>query len=147
MNKILLKILLVSFSLSLLSCKEDDQVEIIPEDAMIHILMDIHVAEAITGRKGGLSVHRDMLRNDIVVDILEKYEIDKETFSISYQYYMEHPATLDSMYVQIIKIFEEKSDEKKKSPSSKAKKEPDSTKKLNSNTLKEVPAKSSSEKK
>lgn len=110
MNNLLVKILLILMLMPLLSCKRQEKKQILSEEEMKKILMDMHISEAIAGRRGGLSVHRDMLRNDLMEDILEKYGISKETFFTSYQYYMEHPVELDSIYVQIIKVFEEKSD-------------------------------------
>ncbi|MCI4671466.1 MAG: DUF4296 domain-containing protein [Bacteroidia bacterium] len=128
-------------SLSTLACNPENksaEEKALPEELMRDILIDFHVAEAIAGRRGGLSVYREMFRKDLTKDILEKYDVSKETFFESYEYYMEHPSKMDSIYVQIIKILEEKGDSGEKDKA-KEKKKP------NPSSLKNPPAESSPE--
>ena len=118
MKKILPYIFIIGVLLSLFSCdfgNSRNTERILPEKLMKDILIDLHVSEAITGRRGGLTVHREMFREDLTAEIFEKYDIPKETFFRSYQYYLEHPIKLDSMYAQIIRVLEEKSESEKDS--------------------------------
>ncbi len=109
--------------LFLLGCEGGERE--VPEDKirperMEEILLDFHVAEAISGKGGGPVSRRSMLREDLQIEILERYGLDKETFFDSYQYYLEHPVLLDSIYSRLIRTLEERSDEEEaKDPPSK----------------------------
>ena len=98
-----------------LSCTGDGEIsskDVMSEEKMKSILLDFHVAEAIAGKKEGVHERKEVLREELHQEILEQYGETKETFYQSYQYYLQHPAALDSIYTSIIQILEEKSEKK-----------------------------------
>ena len=84
------------------TCSQERPVLIIPEEKMISILKEMHIAHAgidQTIRKKEEARDKALEFNRF---ILEKYKVTPEVFYQSYNYYQDHPLLLDSMYVQII---------------------------------------------
>ena len=76
--------------------------DLIPQDRMILLLVDIHVADALIEHKSGTQNVNLPLTNAIYTKIYQNYGVSSAQFRSSYQYYESHPALMDNMYTQII---------------------------------------------
>ena len=69
---------------------------------MVDVLTDFHLAEAALS-KDNLSVKdREIKRHYFQDVILEEKGVDRTLFFDSYQYYLQHPALIDTIYSHII---------------------------------------------
>ncbi len=101
MKQLLFSIIL----LSLCGCTQfQDQkpTDLIPEDRMIQIMVDIHVADALVEQKYGPTNPNRPLTNALYTRIYKNYAISPDQFRTSYRYYESHPEAMDRMYTQII---------------------------------------------
>lgn len=88
------------------ACSAPDR-NAIPQDVMNKQLMesvifDMHVAEGVitTEKMQGDSSHRKVL--GLYQKVFKKYGITQEQFYKSYDFYVQHPVLLDSIYNNII---------------------------------------------
>ncbi|MEM7370707.1 MAG: DUF4296 domain-containing protein [Bacteroidota bacterium] len=75
---------------------------ILDREKMTTVLLEYHLADAIVDNKGGPLVQRNIHREEIMDEILDKEGVNREIFYKSYQYYLIMPAQFDSIYVDIL---------------------------------------------
>ncbi|MEO0896892.1 MAG: DUF4296 domain-containing protein [Bacteroidota bacterium] len=102
---------IMGLSIGICGCDEEESIpkDAIPFEQMEEILLEFHIAEAIAGKKGGAMIQRHIMREDLHVEVLEKFGLDKETFFRSYEYYLLSPSVLDSLYGNIVDSLDLKS--------------------------------------
>lgn len=98
-------LLFVIILLSLFGChgsKDEKPADLIPEEQMIDILTDIHVADAIVDNKYGQQKADLPLTNALYSQIYKNHKITAGRYKSSYKYYEGHPELMDKMYTQVI---------------------------------------------
>jgi hypothetical protein len=97
-----LLILLLFFACAPSNEKDKMPDDIIPQEKMVNILSDMHIAEAMARNK----IHLGDTNVQTVINyygvIYKKNNISEANFKKSYEYYMHHPLLLDSVYSEII---------------------------------------------
>lgn len=88
--------------LSLCACKSQAERSPLPEDTLIGILSEMHVADAFTERNKESLVYRNELRKSLYHEILTHFEVDEQTFRAAYDYYIARPDLMDSLYQKIV---------------------------------------------
>jgi hypothetical protein len=89
---------------SLSGCGSDDQpanAPHMPAAKMKAVLRDIHLVDAWTDRQGGPYSRRKDIRDELYDEVLDQHGLDRKTFHQTYQYYLDHPVQLDSLYRQM----------------------------------------------
>lgn len=76
---------------------------ILGEDVMKDILSDVHLTIALTQKPGRSLDQRTADREEIINSILVRHNIDRPTFFQSYDFYMQNPVLLDSIYSRVIR--------------------------------------------
>jgi len=103
-----LLILLLFFACSPTNEKNNVPDDILPQEKMVSILSDMHIAEAISRN----TIHLGDTNVQTVINyysfIYKKHQISEDDFKKSYDYYMQHPLLLDSVYSDIITKISEK---------------------------------------
>jgi len=97
-----LLILLLFFACSPSSEKDKIPEDILPQEKMVSILTDMHIAETMarnTIHLGDTNVQKVI---NYYAVIYKKNNITEETFKKSFDYYIQHPLLLDSVYSDII---------------------------------------------
>ncbi|UCG28010.1 MAG: DUF4296 domain-containing protein [Bacteroidales bacterium] len=76
--------------------------EIIPENSLIPILVEMHLADGLMNSSQIRQMYpgRDSISN--YQDILQKYGYEKETFDRTIRYYSDQPDDLDDLYENVI---------------------------------------------
>ncbi len=92
---------LILVSLFLLACEEEKQV-LLPEDLMVDVLSELHIADAYTERNSNPINYRNNLREDLYLEVLEKFDLDEKTFRATYDFYTSHPYQMDTLYLKVI---------------------------------------------
>ena len=87
----------------LIACAEKLPKDIIPKEKMASILVEFHLAEAVTETHIRKFEQKKMLKEDLIDEIMQKNGLDRTAFMDSYSYYIDHPAELDSIYKYVIK--------------------------------------------
>jgi hypothetical protein len=92
------------FLLALCGCHRSDDTPagLIPEDKMVQVQVDIHIADAVVEHKSGVQVVNIPLTNALYDRIYKNYGITAAQYKASYKYYEGHPDIMDRMYTQII---------------------------------------------
>jgi hypothetical protein len=95
-------LLLILFLLS--SCHHKNQLprDIIPNDSLVCIIVDLHLADAVLLNQNTQSKISDISSNALYQSVLTKYHITKERFVNSMNYFAEKPEVLDSIYDKVI---------------------------------------------
>lgn len=86
----------------------------LPPEQMRVVLRDLHVVNAWVSRQGGPFSRRKDMRNEMYDEVLAKHDLDRATFHAAYQFYLEHPVALDSLYRHIKRELETDLDSLKK---------------------------------
>lgn len=100
-------IISLGFLMGLLnSCQMGDEPPI-AVDKMQQILRDIHLSEAENQQTGRDSANNPLPRNkqdlaESYATVYDHYNISKEDFNNSMDWYRKHPALLDSIYTRLI---------------------------------------------
>ena len=68
---------------------------------MAQVLKDIHLADGWVDQEGGSLDRRNDIRDELYDEILDQYGLNRQTFYQDYQYYINHPLELDTIYLQI----------------------------------------------
>lgn len=76
--------------------------DLIPQERMIQVLADIHVADALVEHKTGMQNLNLPLTSALYNQIYKNNSITAEQYKTSYNYYEAHPALMDNMYTQVI---------------------------------------------
>jgi len=72
-----------------------------PEE-IVPILRDIHIVDAGVDKTNTPLMKRKKQRAALYDEVLVKHDINRETFYNSYQFYIEHPVLMDSIYSRVI---------------------------------------------
>ncbi|WP_266362489.1 DUF4296 domain-containing protein [Tellurirhabdus rosea] len=95
--------------------KEDKPDNLIPEDKMVEVLTDIHLAEARVTKLGIIATDsQNLVYRKLEKQIYARYQLDTGTYYRSYQYYSSNPEKFASLYKQVIAKLEEKKQEDQK---------------------------------
>lgn len=89
-------------TLALMACGGNEVGYLLPEETMVHILKDMHIAHAGVDQTTNSVKKRPEKYRDFNRMILDDYEIDRDTFWTTYKYYQYHPQMMDSLYVLVI---------------------------------------------
>jgi hypothetical protein len=98
-------LLFIIILLSLSGCggiKDNKPADLIPEEKMIEILTDIHIADAVVEQKYTTQKPDLPLTNALYTRIYKNYGITAARYKSSYKYYEAHPALMDKIYTQVI---------------------------------------------
>ncbi|WDF53657.1 DUF4296 domain-containing protein [Mucilaginibacter sp. KACC 22063] len=99
-------------TLFLTACGGSDSVprDVIPQDRMIDLLTDIHLANGSTYtlNQSRDSLYKYAMHRYLVV--FKKYQTDTLQFKKSMEFYTEHPKQLDDMYTVILDKLKAKTD-------------------------------------
>ena len=76
--------------------------DLIPQDQMIQILADVHVADALVEHKFGQQIPNLPLTNALYTRIYQNRHITAAQYKSSYKYYEMHPQLIDNIYTQVI---------------------------------------------
>lgn len=79
---------------------------LLSEELMVNVLSELHIADAYTERNTNPINYRNNLREDLYLEVLEKYQLDEATFRFTYDYYTSHPYEMDSLYLKVIENLE-----------------------------------------
>jgi hypothetical protein len=108
--------IVLGFFLCVLCSCGSDQVtipsDIIPQEKMMNVLMDIHIAEA--GIKSDYSINQDSITQlgvNYYDFIFRKHQVSKEDFKKSFLYYSNHPELLEGIYQKMIEEMSKKETE------------------------------------
>lgn len=91
--------------MSLFGCNrfaDDKPTDLIPQDKMIEVLVEIHVADAVVEQKFGPQTPNLPMTNALYNRIYQNYGITAAQYKLSYRYYEAHPDIMDKMYTQVI---------------------------------------------
>ncbi|MEZ4827066.1 MAG: DUF4296 domain-containing protein [Bacteroidia bacterium] len=92
-----------------IGCAENEMPEgILSEQKMQAVLADIHVMEGAGDANIRQIIARKNFREDMHDEIMKKNGISRDQFFKSYEYYINHPAQLDSIYYRMIKEYDAK---------------------------------------
>jgi hypothetical protein len=75
---------------------------LIPQEKMIPILVDLHIADALAEQKNGTQNLNLPLTNALYTRIYHNYGISADQYKSSYKYYESHPDQMDTMYTKVI---------------------------------------------
>jgi hypothetical protein len=76
--------------------------DLINRDSMISILVDTHIADAVSDQKFGQDKSNTAFTNAMYNRIYLNHHITAAQFKSSYKYYESDPKGLDKMYEQVI---------------------------------------------
>ncbi len=97
-------LLFIIILLSLGGCsrfKDPKPADLIPQEKMIQVLADIHVADALVEHRSGTQNNLP-LTSALYARIYHNYGITAAQYKSSYSYYEAHPVQMDRMYEQVI---------------------------------------------
>ncbi len=100
-NKLVVLILLlfVSCNSSNTTASSKDK---LPKEKMVEVLLDVHLAEAsFTAIDRNKKDAESEMANEYAL-IFKKHDVKSEDFFSTYNYYIEHPALLDSVYGELV---------------------------------------------
>jgi hypothetical protein len=81
---------------------EKPPLDLIPQDKMVQILVDIHVADALVEHKCGPTNPNLPLTDALYNRIYQNYNVTAAQYKKSYKYYESHPSQIDAIYTQVI---------------------------------------------
>lgn len=90
---------------TLFSCEEEEPV-LLPKSLMVEVLSELHIADAYTERNSNPIIYRNNLREDLYLEVLDKFQLDEVTFRETYDYYTRHPYQMDTLYQEVIENLE-----------------------------------------
>lgn len=82
--------------------KDQASANIIPENNMVAVLTDIHIAEAVPVPMQLIGDSALQFLADHYQYVFEKNHVTQEAFRNSMKYYVEHPKQLDKIYEKVI---------------------------------------------
>lgn len=91
-----------------IGCQNQESEAHMPMDQMKHLLTEIHLANALAFSRSEEKEAQMAMKDDLVDQILAREGLDRETFYQQYQYYIQHPALLDSVYAMIMVDLEQR---------------------------------------
>lgn len=96
-------IIILFFSSCLLEKKEISIPNyVISQDSMVHILVDVHIQEAMMNQYSQEGRHMKMNPVKQYQLIFDKYKISKERYDSSYQFYLDNPSLMNKIYESVV---------------------------------------------
>lgn len=92
----------------LAACSGEKKMPLLPVDTMVDILQEFHLAKAQIDTDHNSIKYRREETEMLYAAILQKTGVEPSLFSYSYDYYLDHPVLLDTIYVRVIKGLNEK---------------------------------------
>ncbi len=94
------------FLLLLVSCNSGTDIssskEKLSKEKMVEVLLDVHLAEAsFTVIARNKKDDQSEIKNEYAL-LFKKHEVQAEDFFSTYNFYIEHPALLDSVYGELV---------------------------------------------
>lgn len=86
--------------------------DILSRQEMGEIIQDLFVVDAVVQNGRYTLLEREKIRDQLQAGVLDKYEMSIEEFLKSYDYYIEHPALLDSVHTDIIRRLNEETEKR-----------------------------------
>lgn len=93
-----------------MGCQNNSKDKILGLSEMQEVLTEMHLLEAYSEKQAGSIFIRRDLREEMYNEVLAKRDLPLETFTQSYEYYLEHPVELDTIYARMIKRLEARLD-------------------------------------
>ncbi|MDX9883701.1 MAG: DUF4296 domain-containing protein [Prolixibacteraceae bacterium] len=109
-----LPILLTALFFTVFSCQEKDipkPDKLIGKKQMIEMLVDVHLAKAISQRQYDVPDSLRLSSTDLYYSVLAKYDIPDSVFVRSLIYYSSRPKDYEKMYNDVINILKEMEEE------------------------------------
>lgn len=75
---------------------------VISQDSMVHILVDVHIQEAMMNQYSQEGRHMKMNPVKQYQLIFDKYKISKERYDSSYQFYLDNPSLMNKIYENVV---------------------------------------------
>lgn len=75
---------------------------VISQDSMVHILVDVHIQEAMMNQYSQEGRHMKMNPVKQYQLIFDKYKISKERYDSSYQFYLDNPSLMNKIYESVV---------------------------------------------
>lgn len=88
--------------IGLLGCNTEGQKRVLEEEEMKEILIEFHLAEAVANRSRLKLEERKALLLTLQDAVLDRYELDRETFYENYTRFLADPKNLQVMYDSIV---------------------------------------------
>lgn len=101
-NRLVIVFLVITLFFSCSRKQKEIPAEIIQKDSLVNIIVDLHLADAVLLNPLAQSKISDISSNRLYNTVLDKYNITRERFNKSINYYAETPAVLDSIYDKVI---------------------------------------------
>lgn len=102
-----LVIYLIVCGLLACACSKSEESELLPIDTMVFLLQNLHVAKAKIDGDNSFVKNRVTEREILFSSVLKNAGIEQAVFANSYDYYMDHPVMLDTIYVRVIRELNE----------------------------------------
>lgn len=99
---------LIAWLVFLTACSGGKKSPVLPIDAMVEILQEFHLAKAQVDTDHGSTKYRREEIEVFYTAILQKTDVEPALFSASYDYYLDHPVMLDTIYARVIRGLNEK---------------------------------------
>ena len=96
------------------ACEDESSFVPLPSSMMVEILTEMHVADVVVDKRAGPLAIRRALREELYNEILERFELERQTFLLHYEYYMEHPSLMNDIYQKTAEDLEKKEEQAKK---------------------------------
>jgi hypothetical protein len=97
-------IFILLLALTFTACKKQKTItgkEFMDRDALVGVLVDIHLMDGVTqDRKFGRKYDADSI--DILMPILEKYQVSRQMFDTTMFVYSMNPVLLDEVYNDVL---------------------------------------------
>lgn len=96
--------LLMALCLFLWSCNEGEETapnEVLPQEQMVGIIIDLHIAEAKLNEVKGDIKDRMVIFNAYADNIYEKHGTDSLHYKLSHDYYMERLSVMKDIYQKV----------------------------------------------
>ncbi|WP_345240434.1 DUF4296 domain-containing protein [Nibrella saemangeumensis] len=104
--KVIKSLVLPGLLLVIWSCRpstDKKPANLIPEEKMVNVLTDIHLAEAQVGKLAlGSPDSSAVVYKRLERDIFKKHKIDTTTYNQSYTYYSSRPKLMEQIYKQVV---------------------------------------------
>ncbi len=85
------------------ACSKSEESELLPIDTMVFLLQNLHVAKAKIDGDNSFIKNKVTEREILYASVLKNAGIEQKAFAFSYDYYMDHPVMLDTIYARVIR--------------------------------------------
>jgi phage gp29-like protein len=107
-NKIFLSLILSAFLMGLFACQDGKQNtaekpnNLVSPEKMQQMLSELHFVDALINQKNLAADSAKKLSSDYYDFIYRKYAVTANDFNNTFQYYLNNPADMDSIYVKVL---------------------------------------------